>query len=84
MSFEPFYMLRDSSHRAEALQDLDGVVLTVEAKSLDGDTIPAGSEGTIVGIWREGAAYEVEFAEPEGALCKVRPEQLQLIRRPEL
>lgn len=81
MSFEPFYMLRDTARPAEALRDLDDVVLTVEARTRDGDTVPAGTEGTVVGVWREGAAYEVEFAEPEGALCRVTPDQIRLVRR---
>lgn len=30
----------------------------------DGRTLPAGSAGAIVGVWRGGKAYEVEFVEP--------------------
>ena len=34
----------------------------------DGDRILAGSERTVVGVWRDGAAYEVEVAPPSGVL----------------
>ena len=82
MSFEPYYMLRDKTRRDEAFAELDDVVLTEPALSRDGDTIAAGTEGTIVGIWREGEAFEVEFAEREGLLCRVSAEQIRLVRRP--
>ena len=28
----------------------------------DGQEVPEGAEGTVVGVWGEGAVYEVEFA----------------------
>ena len=63
------------------LRDLDRVALTVAAITDDGDTIAAGTEGTVVGVWREGAAYEVEFASPEGALATVEATDLHLVTR---
>ena len=47
----------------------------------DGDTIPAGREGTILGVWRGGEAFFVEFAEPEGAIATVRPQDLRRLGR---
>ncbi|WP_243930041.1 DUF4926 domain-containing protein [Methylobacterium sp. J-076] len=49
------------------MRDLDRVALTAAAVTDDGDRIEAGRQGTIVGVWREGATYEVEFADPPGA-----------------
>jgi hypothetical protein len=46
----------------------------------DGVTMEAGSEGTIVGVWRDGEAYEVEFAEPAGALATVEATDLLLVK----
>ncbi|WP_449411908.1 hypothetical protein [Methylobacterium komagatae] len=38
-----------------------------------------GTQGTIVGIWRGGAAYEVEFADPPGTLATVEAGNLRLV-----
>lgn len=62
-----------------SLRDLDDVLLTVAVTDYDGRTIPAGTEGTIVSVFRDGAAYVVEFGEPEGALASVRPEQVRRV-----
>ncbi|MET0367984.1 MAG: DUF4926 domain-containing protein [Methylobacterium sp.] len=61
------------------LRDLDRVALTAAAVTDDGDRIEAGRQGTIVGIWREGAAYEVEFADPPGSLATVEAGHLRLV-----
>ncbi len=45
----------------------------------DGDQIEVGREGTVVGVWRAGAAYEVEFADPPGALATVEAAHLRLV-----
>ncbi len=57
-------------------RDLDSVLVTIPVTTDDGDAIPAGTEGTIGGIWRDGAAYEVEFAQPPGALATVGADDL--------
>lgn len=54
-----------------ALRELDDVRVLVDVVTDDGDLIAAGIEGTVVGVWRHGEAYEVEFAEPMGALATV-------------
>jgi hypothetical protein len=38
--------------------------------------LPAGSRGTVVAIWQDGKAYDVEFALPFPCLVTVRPERL--------
>ncbi|WP_245524351.1 hypothetical protein [Methylobacterium nonmethylotrophicum] len=53
--------------------------MTIPVTTGDGDAIPAGTEGTIVGIWRDGAACEVEFAQPPGALATVAADGLTLV-----
>ncbi|SFL44913.1 hypothetical protein [Methylobacterium pseudosasicola] len=64
-----------------ALRDLDDVVVPVPAVTDDGDTIAAGCEGTIVGGWKGGEAFFVEFPEPAGAVAPVRPSNLRRIGR---
>ncbi|WP_019906041.1 hypothetical protein [Methylobacterium sp. 77] len=80
MSVEVLYLLRKDDPGG-TLRDLDEVTLLAEAMTDDGATVPAGTAGTIVGIWRDGEAFEVEFALPEGALATVRAEALTRTRR---
>ncbi len=47
----------------------------------DGTTMPAGSEGIVLSVDRETAAYVVEFAEPVGALATVQGAALRLAER---
>jgi hypothetical protein len=54
------------------LRDLDDVAVLAPVVTDDGDTIPVGTEGTIVGVWKDGETFFVEFAEPESALATVR------------
>ncbi|MCJ2102230.1 DUF4926 domain-containing protein [Methylobacterium sp. E-046] len=80
MSVDFSYLLRKEDPGA-ALRDLDDVVVLASVVTDDGETIPAGTEGTIVGVWKDGEAFFVEFAEPEGALATVRPINLRRIGR---
>ena len=80
MSIVVLYLLRKDDPGA-ALRDLDDVTLLADVTSDDGVTIPVGTAGTIVGVWRDGEAFEVEFALPEGALATVRAEALTRTRR---
>lgn len=43
----------------------------------DGRTLPAGASGAVVGIWREGLAYEVEFLQPFHVVVTLNPQQLR-------
>ena len=80
MSVEAVYLLR-KDERAFGVRELDDVVLLADATTDDGDTIPAGTEGTVVSEWSEHEAFEVEFAEPEGALATVPAAQLKRVGR---
>jgi hypothetical protein len=78
MSFEFAYRFKQDAPRSR-FRDLDDVVLLAAAVSDDGDTIPAGTEGTIVSVHGDGTSYAVEFAEPEGALVTVLPQQIRAV-----
>lgn len=75
MSIEVLYLLRKDDPGA-ALRDLDDVTWLADVMTDDGATIPAGTAGTIVGVWRDGEAFEVAFALPEEALATVNAEAL--------
>lgn len=83
MSIDTFFLMRRHGPPSD-LRELDRVCLIDPVIADDGDAIEAGSQGTVVGIWRDGGAYEVEFASPEGALATVEAEGLRLIERPSL
>lgn len=76
MAVDFSYLLRKEDPGA-ALRDLDDVVVLAAVVTDDGDTIPAGTEGTIVGVWKGGEAFVVEFSEPVGALVTVLPIDLR-------
>jgi hypothetical protein len=40
------------------------IVALRNAMTCDEGIVPAGSKGTVVHVYRDGAGYEVEFAEP--------------------
>ena len=70
-------MKADAPSRDFPFQELDDVMLAspIRVKPL-GRVLPAGSRGTVVGIWRDGAAYEVEFTQPFECLVTVASEDL--------
>jgi len=76
MSVDFSYLLRKDDPGA-TLRELDDVVLLASVVTDDGDTIPAGTEGTIVGVWKGGEAFFIEFPEPVGALATVPPTDLR-------
>lgn len=80
MSVEFAYRFKQDAPRSN-LRDLDAVVLLADTPSDDGDTIPAGSEGTIVAVHGTGESYVVEFARPEGALVSVFPHEVRRVER---
>jgi len=55
----------------KALAEHAIVTLSSDARLEDGRLLPRGAAGAIVGIWRDGAAYEVEFREPFHAVATV-------------
>ena len=78
MTVEAFYTLRQQAPRS-VFKDLDRVVLTAEVTTDDGDRVEAGSAGTVVGVWLDGAAYEVEFTTPVAGLATVLPSALRAL-----
>lgn len=59
-----------------AIRELDTARLLVPVTADDGREVPAGSVGTVVGVWNQGEAYEVEFVTPFEALATVAAGQL--------
>ncbi|GJD94673.1 hypothetical protein OCOJLMKI_1876 [Methylobacterium iners] len=72
MSFEhrPNLLITETARRFP-IDELDLVTLAVDVESNEGEIVPAGSSGTVVGVWGAGEAYEVEFAQPLQALATV-------------
>lgn len=83
MSVEFAYRFKQDAPRS-SLRDLDAVVLLADTPSDDGDVVPAGSKGTIVAVHGAGESYVVEFAEPEGTLVSVFPQEIRRVERPAL
>ncbi|WP_204561862.1 DUF4926 domain-containing protein [Azospirillum palustre] len=63
----------------EPIEELTRVELSKPVEPEDG-VLPAGSVGTVVGIYRGGAAYEVEFAKPFHAVATVMPDAIRHAR----
>ncbi|MDP4023523.1 DUF4926 domain-containing protein [Methylobacterium sp. NEAU 140] len=80
MSVEVVYRLRKDGPGG-AFRELDDVRVLADVVTDDGDTIPAGTEGTVVGVWGLGEAYEVEFPEPMGALATIPAAQVERVGR---
>lgn len=64
-----------------AFRELDRVRTLVEILGEDGESVPAGSTGTVVAIWGEGARFEVEFTRPVETLAAIEPGSLTLVER---
>ena len=58
---------------SDVFSELDEVRLLVAARTKYGETVPPGSEGTVLSVWADGAAYVVEF---EAGLATVEAEHL--------
>ena len=77
MSFDTLDQSRAPVAQPQALAELSVVTLLREVVTDDGVTVPAGTEGTIVGVWGDGEAYEVEFDEPVVGNATVRTDALR-------
>jgi hypothetical protein len=67
-----------SESSAPGFKELDDVVLAVPVRVAAADReLPAGAHGTIVGVWRDGAAYEVEFTQHFACLVTLRSTSLR-------
>jgi hypothetical protein len=76
MSIAVSYTLRKAEPGA-LLRELDDVRVLTD----DGDTVAAGTDGTVVAVWNGGEAYDVEFPEPMGALATVKAANLARVGR---
>jgi hypothetical protein len=67
-----------SKNRRHAFHELDQVTLAeaVYVTELERE-LPVGASGTVVGIWQNGRAYEVEFSQPFECLVTVPSEGLK-------
>ncbi|KAA0589150.1 DUF4926 domain-containing protein [Azospirillum lipoferum] len=63
----------------EPSEELTRVALSKPVETEDG-VLPAGSMGTVVGVYRCGAAYEVEFAKPFHTVATVMPDAIRHTR----
>ncbi len=80
MSFEPSHAPRYrivASERRFPIDELDEVILSRDVVDMDGQCVPAGSVGTVVGVWGEMAAFEVEFTQPFQALATVQRDAIR-------
>lgn len=71
MSVETYYLLRREAPAPEPMPELSVVETLREVETDDGETVPAGSRGTVVATYEDGQAYEVEFARPVVGLATV-------------
>ena len=63
----------------EPIEELTRVALFKPVETEDG-LLPAGSMGTVVGVYRRGAAYEVEFTKPFHTVATVMPDAIKNAR----
>lgn len=61
-----------------AFRELQVIRISKEVETEDGEKVPSGTCGTIVGVWGQGEAYEVEFTDPIG-VATIRADGLNLI-----
>lgn len=61
--------------RARAFTELERVTLGRPVESEDG-LVPAGTSGTIMHVYSEGSAYEVEFTEPFSTVATVKADEI--------
>lgn len=73
----------EGSEPLPVFRDLERVTIICAATTDDGQTVPAGSEGTIVGVIKEGLAYAVEFSAPVDGLATLLPNELRPLGRAE-
>jgi hypothetical protein len=73
--WDPFKRSADTEPH-EPIEELTRVALSVPVETEDG-VLPAGSMGTVVGVYRRGAAYEVEFTKPFHTVATVMPDAIK-------
>lgn len=63
------------------IRELDRVRLLATVMGDTKEKIPMGSTGTVVAVYAQGEAYEVEFATPVDTLATVDSRQVLLVER---
>ena len=71
----------EARERRFAIDELDAVTLAVETRTEDGETVPAGTVGTVVAVWGQAEAFDIEFDAPFTGLVTVGPEMLRDLER---
>ena len=64
-----------------AIRELDRVRLTCDVVADDDVPVPMGATGTVVAIYADGEAFEVEFTTPVDALATVEGRFVSLVER---
>lgn len=72
---------RVSGSGADDIREFDRVALLADVVGDDQVLVPAGSVGTVVAVWSQGAAFEVEFTRPVDALATVEAVLLKVVER---
>lgn len=66
---------------SEPVRELDRVRILRAVSGDDDVTVPAGTTGTVVAIYADGEAFEVEFTEPVDTLATVEADTVSLVER---
>ena len=74
-TWNPYKRPTDSGAR-EPIEELTRVALSKPVETEDG-VLPAGAMGIVVGVYRCGAAYEVEVAKPFHTVATVMPDAIR-------
>ena len=54
-------------------------VILKRAVDVQGEHMPAGAKGTVMGVYADGLGYEVEFFSPRHVVLTIEGEDLQLV-----
>lgn len=65
----------------EPVRELDRVRVLRAVTGDDDLTVPAGTTGTVVAVYADGAAFEVEFTQPVDTLATVEADTVCLVER---
>ena len=65
----------------EPVRELDRVRVLQAVTGDDDLTVPVGATGTVVAVYADGAAFEVEFTEPIDTLATVDAAMVRLVER---
>lgn len=84
MSFQPTIsgtFLVEAHVRRFAIDEMDAVTLAIDVRTADDEVVPAGTVGTVVAVWGQAEAFEVEFDAPFTGLATVEPDMISEYRQ---